>query len=107
MSDPESQPQDQPGIPIISKKTLEALKSQYTDNSGDGQTWGERLTDMQEKVVATNPVLIEFIEMQIKKYPRELQQPIFEVLVGTMVLIERQAEADAMNASFPDVDPEE
>ena len=106
MSTPESSPQGQPGIPVISGETLEALKSQYTDNSGDGQTWGERLTDMQEKVVATNPNLVQFIEMQVGKYPAELHQPMFEVLMGAMVLIERQADADAMNASFPSIDPE-
>ena len=106
MGSPETQPQGQPGIPVISAETLEALKSQYTDNSGDGQTWGERLTDMQEKVVATNPNLVAFIEMQVGKYPRELHQPMFEVLMGTMVLIERQADADAMNASFPNIEPE-
>ncbi len=105
MSSPETQPQGQPGIPVISGETLEALRSQYTDNSGDGQTWGERLTDMQEKVVATNPKLVQFIEMQVGKYPSELHQPMFEVLMGTMVLIERQADADAMNSSFPGIDP--
>lgn len=38
MGNPEVEPQGQPGIPVISAETLEALKSQYIDNSGDGQT---------------------------------------------------------------------
>jgi hypothetical protein len=102
---PESEPQQgKPGIPIISDETLEALKSQYTDNNGDGQTWGERLTDMQKKIVTTNPNLVQFIEMQVGKYPSELHKPMFEVLIGTMVLIERQADADIMNTSFPGID---
>lgn len=106
MGNPEAQPQGQSGIPVISGETLEALKSQYTNNSGDGQTWGERLTDMQERVITTNPNLVSFIEMQVGKFPAELHQPMFEVLMGTMVLIERQSDADAMNSSFPDIDAE-
>ncbi len=103
MGNPETQPQGQPGSPVISAETVEALKSQYTDNSGDGQTWGDRLTDMQHKVIDNNPRLVEFVEMQVGKFPQELHQPMFEVLMGTMVLIERQAEADAMRSSFPDI----
>ncbi|MEI7521876.1 MAG: hypothetical protein WCJ86_00180 [Candidatus Saccharibacteria bacterium] len=106
MDNSEKQPSDEASIPVISGETLEALKSQYTNNNGDGQAWGERLTEMQNKVMATNPNLVAFIEMQVGKYPSELHQPMFEVLVGTLVLLERQAGADALNASFSSTEPE-
>jgi len=101
----ERAPEAQPGIPHVSAETLKALKSQYTDNSGDNQTWGERLTKTQEELIATNPHMVEFIEMQIGKFPKELHQPMFEVIIGTLVLVERQTQADALNASFPDIAP--
>lgn len=106
MGSPEMQPQEQPGIPIISAETLEALMSQYNDNSGDGQKWGERLNDMKDKVVATNPNLVKFMEMQVGLITEDFHLPMFMALMGTLVLIESQADADAMNSSFLSIDLE-
>lgn len=96
-------PSPDSGIPVISDDTLEALTSQFTGHNGDGQSWGDRLTEMQSKLLETNPNLVKFIEIQVGKYPGQLHQPMFEVIVGSMVLVERQSEADAMNQSFPDL----
>lgn len=104
MGSHESNSKPQPNIPIISSDTLEALRSQFSDNSGDGQSWGDRLTDMQTELIEKNPHLVDFINQQVGRYPVEFHQPMFEVLMATLVLIERQAEADIMNTSFPDID---
>jgi hypothetical protein len=85
---------------------LAALKSQYISNSGDGETWGDRLTAMQNEIRVTNPCLVEFIELQVGKFPRELHVPMFEVIIGTLVLLERQMQSDAMRKSFPRIEPD-
>lgn len=107
MANHENNPQSQPGIPVIAGETLAALMSQYTDRNGVSQSWGERLEAMQDKVVSTNPNLVKFMEMQVGRLPQALHDSMFEIIVGTLVLIERQAEVDAMNATFPDMGPEE
>lgn len=81
--------------PIISDVTLEALRSQFEDNmEGDNQTWGERLTETQEKLVTKNPNLVDFIEQLASQHPPEMHQAIFETVVGVLVLLERQAMSD-------------
>lgn len=55
---------------------------------------------MQEKIAGTNPNLVSFIEMQVGGYHEDLHLPMFEVLLGVMVLIERQADANSMHASL-------
>ncbi len=57
---------------------------------------------MQVDLIARNPYLVEFIEMQVGKHPRELHQSMFEVIVGTLVVLDRQMGADDLQAGFTD-----
>jgi hypothetical protein len=41
-----------------------------------------------------NPHLVKFIESQVSKFPSNMHTPIFEVVIGTLTVLEHQALAD-------------
>ncbi len=85
------------GLPKISQVTRDALFGRYSGREQPNNTdYGNFLTGVQRRLVTEDPVLKEFIESQIGKYPRELHQPMFEIVVGVYGILERQAEANKM-----------
>ena len=84
------------GMPLISQETLDALVSRYAGKrNGD---WGQYITEVQQRLVREDPVLVKFLEMQVvSKFPRELHTPVFEILVGLYAVLENQTEANRMN----------
>jgi hypothetical protein len=87
------------GLPVVSETTVRAIESQFT-SSGDGCRWGEYLEKVKERLIKENPHLVEFIEKQVGKYPKELHTPMFEVIVGTVALMEHQARANKTTKLF-------
>ena len=92
-------PGKRPSIPIVAPTTVDALRAQYANNCGDGQTWGDRLTQMQKSLTA-NPELMRFVESQVGKYPSEVHVPMFEVVCATLVVLESQMQVDSMTKQF-------
>jgi hypothetical protein len=77
------------GLPIVSVKTLEALYDVYAGNK-----WGKHLEEVRERLIQENPNLVKFIENQVGKYPPKLHTPMFEVVLGTISILEHQALID-------------
>jgi hypothetical protein len=77
------------GLPIISGNTIDAIYHVY-----GGKRWGEHLTAYKDQLIQENPELVEFIESQISKFPRNMHIAMFEVVIGTLTLLEHQVVAD-------------
>jgi hypothetical protein len=73
------------GLPIVTGKTLDAIHHVYA-----GKKWGKHLTAVRDRLVQENPQLVRFIESQIGKYPRNLHTAMFEVVIGTLTVLEHQ-----------------
>lgn len=81
------------GLPVVSETTVRAIESQFT-SGGEGRRWGEHLEKVKERLIKENSHLAEFVEKQVGKYPKELHTSMFEVIVGTIALLEHQASAN-------------
>ena len=81
------------GLPVVSETTVRAVESQFT-SGGEGRRWGEHLETVKARLIKENPHLVEFMEKQVGKFPQELHTPMFEVVVGTIALLEHQANAN-------------
>jgi hypothetical protein len=93
------------GLPVVSSSTTRSIWENYTTR----ESWGEHLTEVQQRLVDENPELVAFMESQVGRFPSQLHIPIFEVLVGTIAFLEHQAEANRFSSMFdtsPEVDPE-
>jgi hypothetical protein len=77
------------GLPIVSNKTLDALHQVYA-----GKKWGIHLSELKENLIRDNPNLVKFIESQVGKYPRELHNAMFEVVMGTIAILRLQGLLD-------------
>ena len=77
------------GIPVVSKKTLDAVYEVYA-----GKKWGIHLSELREILLRDNPNLVKFIERQVGKYPRELHDSMFEVVIGTIAVLRLQGLVD-------------
>ena len=73
------------GTPEVSKKTLDAVYEVYA-----GKKWGIHLSEVREILLRDNPNLVKFIERQVGKYPRELHNAMFEVVIGTIAVLRLQ-----------------
>jgi hypothetical protein len=76
-------------LPVVSKKTLDALHHVYA-----GKKWGVHLTELREDLLRDNPNLVKFIESQVGKYPRELHNAMFEIVIGTIAILRLQGMVD-------------
>jgi hypothetical protein len=76
-------------LPVVSNKTIDALYQVYT-----GEKWGTHLNELRESLLQDNPNLVRFIENQVGKYPRELHNAMFEVVMGTIAVLRLQAMVD-------------
>jgi hypothetical protein len=77
------------GLPVVSNKTVDALYQVYT-----GEKWGNHLNELRKVLIRDNPNLVKFIESQVSKYPRELHNAMFEVVMGTIAIIRLQGLLD-------------
>jgi hypothetical protein len=83
------------GLPIVSGKTVDAIHDVYAD-----KRWGEHLTVFRDRLIQENPHLVEFIESQIGKYPRSLHTAMFEVVIGTLSVLEHQTLVDTKDSTL-------
>ena len=77
------------GLPVVSAKTIAAIQHVYS-----GKTWGRQLEEARARLLQENPQLVRFIERQVGKFPLEFHNAIFEVVVGTLTVLEHQAMID-------------
>ena len=77
------------GLPIVSAKTIEAIQHVYA-----GRKWGRHLGEVRDRFVQENPQLVTFIERQVGKFPPEFHNAIFEVVIGTLTVLEHQTMVD-------------
>src|SRR5919201_6310659 len=82
-------------LPIISEKTIDAIHHVYA-----GKKWGEHLTAVRDQLLEENPYLAKFIESQVSKYPRRVHTAMFEVVLGTLSVIEHQALVNTRDTSI-------
>ncbi len=85
------------GLPVVTQDGVAALWETYTVG---GERWGVRLTEVQKRLIQEQPALFSFIESQINKYPHELHKPIFEVVIGTIAVLEDAAEANQLSSKY-------
>jgi hypothetical protein len=90
------------GLPVVSSKTLDALFHVYA-----GKKWGQHLEQVRDRLIQENPNLIKFIESQIGKFPRELHDAIFEIVIGTVAVLELQEMVDRKNVKVGNVPDEQ
>ena len=93
------------GLPFVTEQTVRSLESQFT-TGGEGKGWGEHLGIVKKRLTGENPHLVEFINKQVGKYPEQFHLPMFEVIVGTIAVLEHQASTNRM-ASFRVGEPSE
>lgn len=85
------------GLPVVTEITIKSVESQYTSG---GETWGQHLERVKARLIAENPRLVDFINKQVGKYPPQLHKPMFEVIVGTIAVLEHQASANKISSIF-------
>jgi hypothetical protein len=78
------------GLPIVTAKTLTLLKQMF---GGKGE-WGAHLEAVKARMVKENPYLVKYVENQVGKFPYKSHTPIFELIVGTLAVLEQQAKTD-------------
>jgi hypothetical protein len=59
-----------------------------------GKKWGIHLSEVRENLMRDNPNLVKFIESQVGKYPRELHNAMFEIVMGTIAVLRLQGMLD-------------
>src|SRR5687768_12149560 len=77
------------GLPVVSNKTINALYQVYA-----GKKWRIHFNELRGILLQDNPNLVKFIERQVGKYPRELHNPMFEVVMGTIAVLRLQGMLD-------------
>jgi hypothetical protein len=65
-----------------------------------GKKWGKHLSVFRDRLIQENPQLVKFIESQISKYPQSLHTAMFEVVIGTLSILENQSLVDAKDSSL-------
>lgn len=90
---------DQDAIPVISNDTVEGLLDQLARGEID-EKWGLALERLKKDIIDNNEGLKDFIEIIVGKYPKELHEPMFEVILSTLELIRRQKEIDRLNSDL-------
>ena len=81
--------ESKPSLPIVSKAAIDAMFAVYA-----GKKWGKHLTEVRDRLLIENPHLVEFIEGQVGKFPRELHSVLFEIALGALTVLEHQARVD-------------
>ena len=83
------------GLPIVSSKTVDAIHHVYS-----GKKWGEHLSVFRDRLIQENPHLVKFIESQIGKYPQSIHTAMFEVVIGTLSVMEHQFLVDKKDSKL-------
>jgi hypothetical protein len=77
-------------LPVVSGNTIDAIYHVY-----GGQRWGEHLTGYKDRLIHENPHLVKFIESQISKFPPNIHTAMFEIVIGTLTVLEHQGLVNA------------
>jgi hypothetical protein len=88
------------GLPVVSENTIDSMKQTH------GERWGEYLEEVKTRLLNENPSLVNFIESQVGKYLPEAHNPMFEVVVGTLAVLEQQAMVNKKQSIFANVPKE-
>lgn len=86
-------------LPIVSEDTVKAIVSQFT-TGGEVRGWGEHLEQVKAELIKENPHLVSFMEILVGRYPQQLHTPMFEVIVGTIAVLQHQASANKTASIF-------
>ena len=80
------------GLPIITRECKDDLYNSLADKQLlHGETaYGDFLGDTKHRLTEENPILLEFINEQVGKYPPQLHNPMFEIICGIYGLMEKQ-----------------
>jgi hypothetical protein len=78
------------GLPIVTGNTIDAIHHVYA-----GKKWGQHLTAVRDRLIHENPHLVKFIESQISKFPSNIHTAMFEIVTGTLTVLEHQSLAKA------------
>ena len=85
------------GMPVVSQFTLDSILGRYAGRkNSEGADWGSYLTEVQRRIIEEDPVLTKFLEMQVGKFPRELHNSMFELLLGLYAVLETQTEINKL-----------
>lgn len=84
------------GLPIVEPNTIKALWQNYTTR----ESWGTHLEDVKQRLLDENPALVKFLESQVGKFPERLHVSMFEIAIGTVAVLESQAEANKLAEQF-------
>lgn len=84
------------GLPVIKPGTTTTINEQF---SAPG-SWGEHLEEVKQRLLRENPHLVEFINSQVSKFPPEMHNPMFEVFVASIAVLEHQAEANKLDSQL-------
>lgn len=59
---------------------------------------GERLEEVKMRLIKEQPVLVEFLESQVGKFPSEIHDALFEIGIGVYSLLEQEANSNRLSA---------
>ena len=88
-------------IPTVSKATV---KTFYADAKADPVAYEKRLEELKTRLMDENFELARHIVSELKRYPDHLQPDIFASIVSTLLIIEKQARANRLSATFTTVE---
>lgn len=80
------------GLPEVTFETLESIIDDYIKED----KWEEYLKKFKAKLELDNPILLIFVNLQSNKYPKEMREPIRKAIIGTLAVLEHQANKDKL-----------
>ena len=83
------------GLPVVSENTIRSLSQ--SDKTVE-QRWGERLEEVKMRLIKEQPVLVEFLESQVGKFPLEIHDALFEIGIGVYSILEQEANSNRLSA---------
>jgi hypothetical protein len=85
-------------MPIVTEETIQFLLDRYGESGVE--SWGEYLSQVQQRIIVENPQLTRFIEIQVGQYPQELHNDIFALIVGLYTALEHQTSTNNLEKSL-------
>lgn len=80
------------GLPEVTFETVESIIKDYIKKG----KWEEYLKKFKVKLEFDNPILLMFVNVQSNKYPKEMREPIRKAIIGTLAVLEHQANKDKL-----------
>lgn len=91
------------GMPRISKETLLAIFSRYSQERPDGNpsNWGDHLESVRKRLIDEDENIVRFMEFVVgKNFPRDLHNKAFECLIAVYAMIEHQVESNEIRRTL-------